>query len=170
MRIAILLATAALAGCSQQSTTTTKTADGNTTTTTTTTTSTNLPTADSMGLQPGKWETKIAITSLEVNGASQPPPAGQTVTSCLTPEMAAKGPGEMLKNAGVDCTMASSSYSGGKISQQMTCKMPMGTMTSTTTGTYSATAMTSDADASIEGQMKLKEKIHTEARRIGECG
>lgn len=179
MRIAILVATAALAACSQQSsTTTTTTADGNTTASTTTTTtgttppsSADMPSAASLGLQPGKWETKISVVSMEVNGVNRPaPPTGESVLTCVTPEMAAKGPGEMLKKAGVNCTSTNSNYAGGKIAAQMKCKLPVGVMTSTTTGTYSPTAMTSDAEATVTGRMSIKEKIHTEARRVGECG
>lgn len=185
MRIAILVATVALAACSQQTTKTTDgnttitstTVDGNVTTTTasskttTTTDGASLPSAASLGIQPGKWETKVSITSMEIDGKSQPaPPTGQSVTSCLTPEMAAKGPGEMIKKAGVDCTSTNSTYSDGKINTQMTCKLPMGSMTSSTTGTYSPTAMTTDAEATVTGRMTIKQKIHTEARRVGECG
>lgn len=179
MRIAILFATAALAACSQQSTTTTAdsntTTSGNTTTTVSTTTTTTdgtaIPSAAALGIQPGKWETKISILSMEIDGKAQPaPPSAQAVTSCMTPEMAAKGPGEMIKNAGVDCTASRSVYAGGKIDAQMTCKLPTGTMSSTTTGTYSPTAMTTDAEATVTGRMTIKQKIHTEARRVGECG
>ncbi|MDB5677984.1 DUF3617 domain-containing protein [Sphingomonas bacterium] len=188
MRIPLTTALAlALAACGQPSSTTT-TATSNTTETTATTattattptttttastvtTGTAGPTAASLGLQPGKWETRISVTSMEINGVSRAAPsAGDTVETCLTPEMAAKGPGEMLKKAGVNCTTTTASYSGGRISAQMTCKLPMGTMTSNTTGTYSPTAMTSDADATMTGRMSMREKIHTEARRVGECG
>lgn len=194
MRIAILFATAALASCGQQSTTTrtaesntamtegvaTTTANGNTTTaversTTSTTTTTAgdaaIPTAASLGLKPGKWETKISILSVEIDGKRQPaPPSGQAVMTCMTPEMAAKGPGEMIKKAGVNCTSTKATYSNGKISAQMTCKLPMGTMSSTTTGTYSPTEMTTDAEATVSGRMMIKQRIHSEARRIGDCG
>lgn len=167
-----------LGACGQPSgTTTTTTATGNTTATTTsastlTTDGSGVPTAASLGLQPGKWETRISITSMEINGVSRPAPPGTggAVLTCLTPETAARGPGEMLKKAGVNCTTTTASYTGGRIAAQMTCKLPMGTMTSTTTGTYSPTAMTSDADATVTGRMSMREKIHTEARRVGECG
>lgn len=175
--IATLIATAALAACSQQSSTTTtsaNTADGNTTTTTTTTTSKSgidVPSAASLGLQPGKWETKITVSEMVVNGTKQPaPPTGQPVLSCLTPEMAAKGPGEMLKKGGADCTSTNTSYSGGKINAEMTCKLPTGTMSSVTTGTYSPTTISTDVDATVTGRMSMKQKIHTEARRVGDCG
>jgi hypothetical protein len=171
-KLSVVVATAlALVACSQKSGTTTITSNAETGTTSATTIG-NPPTAASLGLQPGKWETTISITDLEMHGVRRagPQAGGEKVTTCVTPEMAAKGPGEFLKKAGVDCTSTSSSYGGGRIVAQMTCKMPMGTMTSSTTGTYSPTEMTSDAEATITGRMTIREKVHTEARRVGECG
>jgi hypothetical protein len=183
MRSAILIVPAmALAACGQHSSTTTTTADGNTTTTTettaatpttaTTTTTATVPSAASLGLQPGKWETTIAIQEMTVNGVNRTPPNGaaaQKATSCLTPEQAAKGPGEFLKAAGAHCTATSSNFGGGRMDIEMVCKMPMGTLTTKSTGTYTPTSMTSDAVGSVSGRMSISEKLRTEAHRIGEC-
>lgn len=173
MRSLILIAasTLALAACGQKSTTTVAT-DGNGTTTTNTTTS-GIPTADTLKLQPGEWETTIAITELKMTGLpagmTPPKPEPTTVKTCLTPEQASKGPGDFLKQAGADCTATTSNYGGGKIDVAMTCKMPQGTLTTHSTGTYSPTEMTADAEASLTGQMSMTQKVHTTARRLGEC-
>lgn len=178
-RAALFLPVLALAACSQQSsktTTTTSTADGNTTATTTTseTSTGSAPvTAAALGLQPGKWETTVTVTDMEMNGIHRSAPAGlngNKVTSCVTPEMAIKGPDQLIKQAGIDCTTSNVTYADGKISGQRTCKTPMGEMTSVMTGTYSPTESVVDADATVTGRMTIKEKIHTEARRIGDCG
>lgn len=189
MRSAILIIPAlALAACGQHSSTTaTTTADGNTTTTTETTTTTPTtsattttpttatsadgPSAASLGLQPGKWETTIAIQEMTVNGVDRTPPGGasQKGTSCLTAEQAAKGPGEFLKAAGSQCTATSSNFGGGRMDVEMACKMPMGTLTTRSTGAYTPTSMTSDAVGSVSGRMSITERVHTEARRIGAC-
>lgn len=163
-----------LAACSQQSGTTTVTANADTGAVTTTTTG-NPPTAASMGIQPGKWQTIVTITDIKMSGL----PAGMklparvseptTVTSCVTPEQAAKGPGDFLKASGGKCTATSSSYAGGKIDVAMSCTLPSGTLTTHSTGTYSPTAMTSDAEASMTGHVAMSEKVHTEAKRIGDC-
>ena len=102
-------------------------------------------------------------------GMKVPTQAPTKVTSCITPEQAAKGPGDFLKAAGGQCTASTANYSGGKMDVAMTCTMPMGTLTTKTTGTYSPTAMTSDAEATMTGKMSLSEKVHTEAHRIGDC-
>ncbi|THD37853.1 MAG: DUF3617 family protein [Sphingomonas sp.] len=196
MRSPVLIAplTLALAACSQHSSTTTTTADGNTTTTTTATTATtpttpttattttttttatgatgaDVPSAASLGLQPGKWETTVAIQEMTVNGVNRTPPGGasQKATSCLTAEQAAKGPGEFLKAAGGQCTATSSNFGGGRMDVEMACKMPMGMLKTKSTGTYTPTSMSSDAVGSVSGRMSITERVHTEARRIGAC-
>ncbi len=180
-RTALILLPLVLAGCGQQSSssTTASTTNGetgavsttNSTTTTTTTTDTPL-TASALGMQPGKWETTIAVTDMEMNGVHRSAPAGtgQKVTTCVTPDMAAKGYDQALKQAGFDCATNTVTYADGRISGQRTCKTPMGMMSSTMTGTYSPTAISADAEATVDGRMKIKEKIHTEARRVGDCG
>ena len=106
----LIVATAALAlaACGEKTSSTTITT--NSETGTVTTTGDALPTAASLKMQPGKWET--TITTLETKtsglpagmpaGMTPPKPAPQTITACVTPDMATKGPGEMLKNAKVD--------------------------------------------------------------------
>jgi hypothetical protein len=163
----------ALAGCGKkESTTVTTTANG--TTTVESSTGAAPMSAASLGLQPGKWTTTVEVTDLKMSGAPAgmpaiPKPAPMTMTTCMTPEQASKGPGELLKNAKADCTMTRNVYEGGKIDVAMTCKMPTGTMTTKSTGTYSPTEMTSDADVEMSGKMSMTQKVHTTAKRIGEC-
>jgi hypothetical protein len=163
----------ALAGCDKKaSETVTTTANG--TTTVTSSTGAQPMSAASLGLQPGKWQTTIEITDLKIANApagmpAMPKPAPTTVTTCMTPEQASKGPGELLKNAKADCSMTRNVYEGGKMDVAMTCKLPTGTMSSKTTGTYSPTEMTSDAEVEMTGKMSMTEKVHTSAKRIGEC-
>lgn len=177
-RTALVLLPLVLAGCGQQnSTTTTTTANSETgavvTANSTTTTTTDTPlTASALGMQPGKWETTIAVTDMEMNGVHRSAPAGtgQKVTTCVTPDMAAKGYDQALRQAGFECATNTVTYADGRITGQRTCKTPMGMMSSVMTGTYSPTAISADAEATVDGRMKIKEKIHTEARRVGDCG
>jgi hypothetical protein len=163
----------ALAGCGKkESTTVTTTANG--TTTVETSTGAAPMSAASLGLQPGKWQTTIEVTDLKMANApagmpAMPKPQPMTVTTCMTPEQASKGPAELLKDAKADCTATRNVYEGGKMDVAMTCKMPMGTMTSKTTGTYSPTEMTSDAEVEMTGRVSMTQKVHSTAKRIGEC-
>ncbi|WP_066589708.1 DUF3617 domain-containing protein [Sphingomonas pruni] len=169
-------ATLALAACGEKTSSTTITT--NSATGTVTTTGDAPPTVASLRMQPGKWET--TITTLETKtsglpagmpaGMTPPKPAPQTITACVTPEQATKGPGEMLKNAKVDCTIKNSTFTGGRIASEASCKLPNGTMTMNTTGSYSPTEVTYDTEAAISaGPVSSTTKTHTVSRRIGEC-
>jgi hypothetical protein len=168
----VVAATAlALAACGEKTSSTTITT--NSATGTVTTTGDAPPSAAALGLQPGKWETKIEVTDLKMSGMPAgmniPKPAPMTTTTCMTPDQASKGPGDLLKQAKADCTINSSTYAGGKIAMEMNCKLPTGTMATKTTGTYTATSMTSDAEVSMTGKTSMTQKVHTEAHRVGEC-
>jgi len=164
-------ATLALAACGEKTSSTTITT--NSATGTVTTTGAAPPSAAALGLQPGKWETKMEVTDLKMSGMpagmTVPKPAPVTATTCMTPEQASKGPGDLLKQANTDCTINSSTYAGGKIAMDMNCKMPTGTMAMKTTGTYTATSMATDAEVSMTGKTSMTQKVHTEAHRVGEC-
>jgi hypothetical protein len=165
----------ALAACGKkESTTITTSANGSTTVETST--GAQPMSAASLGIKPGKWQTTIQVTDLKMSGPAvagmpaMPKPAPVTMTMCMTPEQASKGPGELLKNAKADCTATRNVYSGGKLDVAMTCKMPGGdTMSTKTSGTYSPTEMTTDAEVEMTGRMSMSQKVHTEAKRIGDC-
>jgi hypothetical protein len=124
-------------------------------------------------LQPGKWELKTQVSELKMSnmpkGANPTPPA-QTASLCITAEQAAKGPTELLKNAGSDCTITSNSFKDGKIETDLTCKMPGDmTMKSRTTGTFTATSFSTDQQMEVTGAHSMSQKVHTDARRVGVC-
>jgi hypothetical protein len=174
----LIVATAALAlaACGEKTSSTTITT--NSETGTVTTTGDTPPTAASLNMQPGKWET--TITTLETKtsglpagmpaGMTPPKPAPQTITACVTPDIASKGPGQMLKNAKADCTIKNNTYTGGKIASEASCKLPNGTMTVNTTGSYSPTEVTYDTESTMSaGPINATTKTHTVSRRVGEC-
>lgn len=173
MRSALLIASAAcaLAACNQKTGSTTITTNSQTGEVTTTGTGGG---AQSIKLQPGEWEVKVQVSDLkmaEIAGAPSKPPA-ITSKTCITPEQASKGPGDFLKQAKLDCTATTSSFAGGTISAEMTCKMPgggAGEMRSKTTGSYTPTSMTTDAEVTMTGPMAMSQKVHTEAKRLGDC-
>jgi hypothetical protein len=169
----LIVATAALAlaACGEKTSSTTITT--NSATGTVTSTGDAPPSAAAMGLEPGKWETRIEVTDLKMSGMPAgmtiPKPAPITATTCMTPEQASKGPGNLLKQVKGDCTINSSTYAGGRIAMEMNCKLPTGTMATKTTGTYTATSMSSDAEVSMTGKTSMTQKVHSEAHRVGEC-
>lgn len=170
----LIVATAALAlaACGEKTSSTTITT--NSATGTVTTSGDAPPSAAALGLQPGKWETRMEVTDIKMSGMpagmTVPKPAPMTTTTCMTPEQASKGPGDLLKRADTDCTINSSTYAGGKIAMDMNCKMPTGAMAMKTTGTYTPTSMVTDAEVSMTGKTSMTQKVHSEAHRVGECG
>ncbi len=162
----------ALAGCGQKTSSTTITTNA---ATGTVTTKGDAPlSAAALGLQPGRWETKMVVLDRKMSGmpagVTLPKAEPITVTTCMTPEQAAKGPGDLLKQANADCTVNSSTYAGGKIAVDMNCKLPTGmTMAMKTDGTYTPTSMVSDSEVSMTGKMSMTQKTHSEAHRVGEC-
>lgn len=171
MRAALLIAVAAcaLAACDRKTGSTTITTNSQTGEVTTTGSA-----PQPLKLTPGEWEVKVQIRELKMASMPNAPAAPPAMTSrtCITPEQAEKGPGDFLKQAKLDCTATTSSFAGGTIAADMTCKMPgggPGEMKSKTTGRYTPTSMTTDAEVSMTGPMAMSQKVHTEARRIGDC-
>lgn len=169
----VILAALALAACGQKTGTTTITSNSETGTVTTTT-SGNPPTAASLGLQPGKWETTITV--IDAKGLGPDVKSGpQKISTCITPEQAAKGPGDMLKGAmskaKIDCTIKSSSFAGGKVSSEASCKLPTGAMNMKVDGTYSPTDVSYDTETTLNsGPVNTVTRTHTVAHRVGDCG
>lgn len=172
MRSALFAAVAviALAGCNQKTGSTTITTNSQTGEVKTTGTGAG---AQSLNLQPGEWEVKMQVSDMKMPSMPNAPaaPPAMTTKTCITPEQAAKGPGDFIKQAKLDCTATTSNFAGGTITAEMTCKMPggKGEMHSKTTGSYTPTSMTTDAEVSMTGAMTMSQKMHTEAKRIGEC-
>lgn len=172
MRSALPIAAAlvVLAACQEKTGTTSITTNSQTGEVTSSSTGSG---AAPVKLQPGKWEVKVKVSDLKMpsmpNAPSAPPEV--STTTCITPEQAEKGPGDFLKQAKMDCTATTSSFAGGRISAEMACKMPGGNgeMKSKTTGSYSSTSMTTDAEMTMTGAVAMSQKVHTEAKRIGEC-
>lgn len=124
-------------------------------------------------LQPGKWEVRTQVSDLKMAnmpaGMPANPPA-QTATVCITPEQAAKGPAEILKQSGADCTATNNSFAGGKMESEVSCKLPGDTqMTGKTTGTFTPTSFTTDQQMEMTGKTTMSQKVHVEGKRIGEC-
>jgi hypothetical protein len=189
MRTTPLIAAAALAlvSCGQKTGTTTTTITANSETGTVTTTGDAAPTVASLGLQPGKWESTTTTLDMTTTGmpANMPKnmmpqkPGPQTVTACLTTEQASKGPAQLLQDAiaklktakvKVDCTITNSTFAGGKIDSAASCTLPTGTLSTKTSGTYSATAASYDSESTLNsGSINSVTKTHTDTHRVGEC-
>jgi hypothetical protein len=104
---------------------------------------------DAVKLQPGKWETTMAI--LSVDGPGIPPEMASAmkqqmqahkVETCLTPEQAAQPPQDMFGMA-KSCTYEKFEMAGGKMTGTLSCKnapgMPPGEMRASMSGKFAST-------------------------------
>ncbi len=193
MRTALLVTAAALtlAGCggsggtnATSSTTTTSSSSvtpGGTTeakTESTTTTSSGMPSAASLGIRPGKWENRVEILDMKVEGmppqmaaamqkgiADRKPQIG---TSCLSAEEAAKGPAAAMLDK-MHCSFTKSDTAGGHIATEMVCNMPNGKLTASGDGVYTPTSYSVDGHGSMTGRMGMSMHTRTTGKWLGEC-
>ena len=127
-----------------------------------------------MGVTPGQWEIAMTIHSVDMPGA---PPGvagmmtGRTtkVKHCITPEEASRGPQDMLKSS-KSCTFTRYSMVGGKLNSQMVCKQGGGTMTATSTGSFTPTSFVANGrTVTTGGGMPMTMTATTIGKRVGDC-
>ena len=145
-------------------------------------------TKDAVKLEPGKWETTVAILSIE--GPGLPPQMAeamkkqsqtQKVETCLTAEQAEKPPQDML-GAAKNCTYEKFEMGGGKMSGTLVCKgapgMPTGEMRAQMSGKFASTNydVTSESTMTMPampggpaGGGKVTTKTRVSGKRLGAC-
>lgn len=134
-----------------------------------------LPAAtSSLPIQPGKWQSTVTI--LDMQSPRMPPGVGAamrahptTVTACVTAAQAADGPRAVLQGSHGKCRYTSFNAAGGRLSAVMVCNFGSGTMTVTSSGTYSATTMDVSGSSVTTGRMQMTSKSRTSSRRVGPC-
>lgn len=136
------------------------------------------PAAAQAQVQPGQWEASSTINSIDMPGA--PPQVAQMMKSqmsggkktrmtyCITPQQAAQGPQEMLKQ-NPSCRFTKYSMKGGMISTEMSCAQNGGTMTARASGSYTPTSFNVTSNAVMSGQMSMRLSSTSVGRRIGPC-
>jgi hypothetical protein len=142
--------------------------------------------------QPGMWETKAKITSLQLTGA--PPEiqaransqVGQerTASECLTPEQARDPVGQMRQmmaaqgSMAANCTFSDQTFAGGVIRVHGTCPAAgggsaeinlEGTFTETTMQATMNVNASGPASAAMPGVTGMRIAMETQGRRTGEC-
>jgi hypothetical protein len=144
-------------------------------------------TKDAVKLEPGKWETTVAILSIEGPGlppgmadAMKQQGKAQRVETCLTPEQAEKPPQDML-GAAKNCTYEKFEMGGGTMSGTLVCKgapgMPAGEMRASMSGKFASTSYdvtsesTMDMPATPGGPAggKVTTKTQVSGKRLGAC-
>lgn len=133
-----------------------------------------LPAAADLPIQPGKWQSVVTI--LDMQSPNMPPGVGAamrahptTVTACVTAAQAADGPRSVIANSHGKCHFTSFSTAGGRINSVMQCAFATGTMTVTSTGSYTPTMMDVTGSSVTTGRMIMRSKTHSVSRRVGAC-
>lgn len=134
-------------------------------------------------LTPGNWKSTMSMTKFEIPGApiamAQNAKAmlgkGQSIDSCITPEMAKAGVKEMSSSMQQgDCKMEDFKQGGGKMSGTMQCtNSAMGATSMTMDGSYTAEKVNMTlsgelADAKLPGG-KATIEMTINSERTGDC-
>ena len=129
--------------------------------------------AQSSGVSPGQWEIAVTIDSMTMQGA----PAGiaqmmvgktTRVKHCLTPTEAARGPQDLIRTD-KSCVFSRYAMTGGKLSSEMACKRGGGAMTTSSSGSFTATGFTVIGRSASTGAMPMTMTATSIGRRIGAC-
>ncbi len=123
-------------------------------------------------MQPGRWEVRIAVTSVDIPNA--PPQVAESLkeprvlSRCITPAEAAGGPLAMMKR-GALCTFDRESLTDGAFDVVMTCPQDDGRTTARIIGSFGATELEMRAAIDQTGSQAMKMTTVTTAKRIGDC-
>jgi hypothetical protein len=125
-------------------------------------------------LQPGQWETNVAIVRLEApgmpKGANVPLPPPTTTSSCLTPEQARNPDANFAAGNTSGCSSEDYRMADGRISGTLTCNQQGTSMRATLAGTYTPTTMdmTMNSQTQAAGQ-NVTTEVRVTGRRTGDC-
>lgn len=124
-------------------------------------------------VQPGKWENRVEILSVDIKGAPPGVAAAMKgrpmiVTSCITPKQAEAGP-QAAMNADKACRFVRYAAAGGRIASELVCNRPTGTMRVVSQGTYTPTSYAVSGTGVMSGRMAMTMRTRTSGRRLGGC-
>ena len=130
--------------------------------------------ASAQMVQSGQWEIVTTVKDAVIPGA--PPGAvaamkgkPKKISSCLTAAEANRGPEEIMKQ-NKQCRFTRYSKKAGKLDSQMVCQQPDGTMTATSTGSFTPTSFTTTAHMVRTGAQKVTMTTLAQGKRVGACG
>ncbi len=126
-------------------------------------------------IQPGQWELRTIVTSVDMPGA--PPQMlammkkPHVMRHCVTPEQAAKGPQQMLQEGKSDCRFTRYALAGGRLDAAMRCNSKeRGVMTVTTKGRFTPANYDVTSAMVMSGpQGKMTMTSAGKGKRLGPC-
>jgi hypothetical protein len=129
--------------------------------------------AQAAGIKPGKWQISSTVRSLDM--PSVPPQVRRsmigrttTVSVCISPEDAARGPQDMLK-ANPSCTFTRQLVVGTTMTTEMVCNQGGSRMTIKSTGSFTPTSFSSTGSSKMSGPMTMSSSVTSSGKWAGAC-
>lgn len=136
-----------------------------------------IPVAAQAQVKPGQWETTVKVLKMDIPDA--PPQVAEmmkrsmgggarTYSHCITPEQAAQGPREMIKE-NKSCQVKNFSMAGGHYSAEMSCSQNGEATMVKSSGSYSPTSYSATSTMTVSGRMRMTATNQVSGRWIGPC-
>ncbi len=99
------------------------------------------------------------------------PAMSRIITTCLTPERAAKPDGKFFNQSNTSCIYDHFSMGGGQMDATMTCQGRNGKRTMTMNGTYSSDAyqIHTTSQEAMPGGQAMNVAMTVTSHRVGDC-
>ena len=135
--------------------------------------------ASDNAFHPGRWESTMKMEKMDIPGMppearammAKSPAMARIVTTCLTPEMAAKPDGKFFNQANADCVYDHFSMSGGKMEATMSCNGRTGKLTMTMNGTFTPDQyeVHTTSQQQMPGGQPMSVAMTVTSHRVGDC-
>lgn len=136
--------------------------------------------ADASFVNPGRWEQKVTLVSIEAPGMLPEAKAmmqkamgeAQVHHVCLSPEDAKSPKEDFFSGADKNCRYEHFNWGDGKIDLKLNCKHPNATQTMVLTGKYDPDSYTMNMTATNEGGGPMEQMVmqmRVDAKRTGAC-
>lgn len=129
--------------------------------------------------QPGRWESTMKMEKMDIPGMppearammAKSPAMARTISTCLTPERAAKPGGDFFNQNNANCVYDHFSMGGGKLDATMTCNGKTGKLTMTMNGTFSPDQyeVHTSSQEQMPGGQAMNVGMTVTSHRVGEC-
>jgi hypothetical protein len=136
-----------------------------------------IPVAAQAQVKPGQWENTVTVKSMDMPGA--PPQMAEmmkrsmgggarTYSHCVTPEQAAQGPRDLIKE-NKSCQVTNFSMTGGHFTTEMTCSQNGEETKLKSSGSYGPTSFNATTTMAMSGRQQMTMTNEVSGRWVGPC-
>lgn len=132
-----------------------------------------LASARTSGVEAGQWEIAVTVDTMEMPdmpAAVARMMVGKTtrVKHCISPEAAARGPQDLIRTD-KSCVFDSYSMKDGQLNSAMTCRRGGSTMSTVTTGSFTAKSFTATGRTVSTGARPMRMTATSRGKFVGAC-